>query len=200
LSGASGVAFWQAAYGTCHPREGWGYVQEVRALFDRMGAAPSAEKQSTNATIVALLKADVWGDADAIYSTDIVSRSASALNWKAGQYNLVENGTIDWTLGLGFHGDGVTGWLKSNFNPSTAVAPKFTQNRASLGFGSASDGQGNGIEVSCGGTSRIRVRGTSNQIDHGQNFSSGGSGVNSSTAVGMVMDSRTGAAGSEDRI
>lgn len=107
--------------------------QETVDLVDRFtGTPPSGRKAQIEKLIVALKTAGVWAKLDALYLLAAHDAQAARRNWVADQYNLTAISSPTFTADRGYAGDGSAAYLDTNFNPTTAVSPKFTQNSAHL--------------------------------------------------------------------
>jgi hypothetical protein len=113
----------------------WGeaYDADALALFARFTTSPTdIRKVQINTLILALKAAGVWSKRDAIYLTAAADSQAARRNWIADQYNLSTVNSPTFTADRGYAGDGASSYLDTNFNATTAVSPKFTQNSANI--------------------------------------------------------------------
>jgi hypothetical protein len=116
---------------------GGGFSAESLALFARMTVAPSgAQKAKINSLIGSLHAAGVWQKLDALYILASHDEQSAKLNWVQSAYNLTASGTMSFTAGVGYKGDGVSGKLATGFAPSTAGG-KFARDSASFSAYSA---------------------------------------------------------------
>lgn len=103
------------------------------SLFSRFTTPPTpARRLAINNLVVALKAAGVWQKCDAFYVLAAADSQAAARNWIADQYNITLGGTPTFAADRGYTGDGAAAYLDTNFNPATAVSPKYTQNSAHL--------------------------------------------------------------------
>lgn len=110
------------------------YSDEAEALFARFTTPPTvARKLLIDNFIVSLKTAGVWSKLDALHVTAAADSQAARQNWVQDAYNLTAFSSPVFTVDRGFTPDGSASYLDSGFNPTTAVAPKFTLNDAHFG-------------------------------------------------------------------
>lgn len=115
------------------PMLGDSYDPDAVALFSRMSVQPTtARKKLINNTILSLKSSGTWGELDCLYLFAAHDKQAALLNWISSNYTITETGTKTFTTDVGI--SGTSSNLSTNFNPSTAVSPNFTQNDACMGF------------------------------------------------------------------
>lgn len=103
------------------------------ALFARMTTAPTPARKAAITTLISALKAaGVWSKLDALYLMAAADSQAAKLNWIADRNNITETATVTFTADRGYAGDGITGTLDTNFNPTTAGG-NFALNGHSMG-------------------------------------------------------------------
>lgn len=102
------------------------YDSHAQALFDRMVAAgetPDAVyKKNIDDTIKALKSHCLFENRfDAIWIGRGHGEASTKLNWIKDSHNLekVGAGTLTFTDGVGYHSDGSTSYLKTNYTPSS---------------------------------------------------------------------------------
>ncbi|MDQ0303794.1 hypothetical protein [Ancylobacter polymorphus] len=83
-------------------------------------------------TIKALKTAGVWAKDDALYFTAAHDAQAALLNWISDQYNLTVVGSPTFTVDRGYTGNGSSAYLRTGFNPATAVSPKFARDSSHI--------------------------------------------------------------------
>lgn len=94
---------------------------------------PGTNRDALNEFIVGLKMDGVWSELDACWMLAVPTKSLAYANMKnPGTYTITETGTVTFTANRGVAGNGSTGALNTNFNPSTN-AVKFTQTSASVG-------------------------------------------------------------------
>lgn len=76
---------------------------------------------------------------DAFYMFAAADSQAALLNWIQNLYNAVATSSPTFTVDRDYQGDALASYLETNFNPTTAVSPKFTLNSACLGVYSRTD-------------------------------------------------------------
>ncbi len=107
------------------------YEAEAVALFARFTTPPdTARKGLINDAIKSLKTAGVWAKLDALYLFAAADNQAARRNWIADQYNVTAVASPVFTADRGYQGDGAASYLRTGFNASTAVSPKFVQNSA----------------------------------------------------------------------
>jgi hypothetical protein len=111
---------------------------DAQALFARMQALGTRvdirSRLLISAGISGLKAAGLWAKLDVLYVFGMPDANSAVLNWKSTNYTAtISPSGESFSAGLGFKGDGASGYINSNFNPTTAVTPNFTQNSASLG-------------------------------------------------------------------
>lgn len=120
--------WWQAGYDASYAA--------VLAKISALGyTAPTAAKKAKQNQFVKDLKAQgIWNSLDWLYLFDTDGdRNAATINFKSpSTFQCTEVGTLTFTSGVGFTGDGSTGYLNTGWNPS-ANGVNFTQNDASIG-------------------------------------------------------------------
>lgn len=81
--------------------------------------------------IARLKRAGIWEDLDGLYVFAQENSVAALVNWKnPGTYNATATNSPTFTANVGFAGNGTNSFIDTNFNPTTAVAPKYTLNDA----------------------------------------------------------------------
>lgn len=78
--------------------------------------------------------AGVWTKLDALYVTAAADAQASLLNWVSTSYTLVPTNSPTFTIDRGYAGNASTSYLDTQFDPTTAVGAKYTQDSAYAGF------------------------------------------------------------------
>lgn len=110
---------------------GSAFLPASRALFARFTTPPTyARKVLINNLIGSLIAAGVWGKLDALYLLAAADAQAARQNWVANQYNITAVNSPTFTTDRGYAGNGTSSYLRTNFNPTTAVSPRFTRNSA----------------------------------------------------------------------
>lgn len=187
----------KANFGVGFAAEKAGFDSASLLIFAAMTTPPSAARKIViNSLVVSLKSAGVWAKFDCLYLLAAADAQAASVNWKApASFAINAGGALTFTADRGVAGDGTTGFCDSNFNPTTAPTPQFTQNSAHLGFWSRTDlpnGAGASYEVG-NGNSRIARNGADSTAVG--NPSNGGTKtlVSGAAFPGHVMYSRTAA-------
>lgn len=101
------------------------------ALLARMFPAPSVARASAIRTLIGDLEdAGVWAKTRVFYIVGAENEDIASLNWTTGRFRLTKSGTLVFAANVGYTPDGTSGRLSSNFNPTTAPNPLFTQDDA----------------------------------------------------------------------
>lgn len=115
------------------PAKGGGYTAEAVALFARFTTPPSAARKASINRVFVAGKRDGWlASVDALKLFAAADAQAGQRNWIADLYNSVVNGSPTFLADRYYAGDGSAAFLETNFNPTTASTPKFTQNSATV--------------------------------------------------------------------
>lgn len=102
--------------------------QETVDLVARFTSAPTGgRKVHIQKLIKALKDGGIWTKLDALYLFAAADSQAARLNWVADQYNITAVNAPTFTTDRGYAGDGASSHLNTNFNPATAVSPKFVR-------------------------------------------------------------------------
>jgi hypothetical protein len=98
-----------------------GLDPDAITLIAAMTTAPDAARQTLISDhIIALKAAGIWSQLDTYYMMAAHHEQASRLNWKSpGNFTLVANGGITFTVDRGWQGDGSTGYLDTGWIPAT---------------------------------------------------------------------------------
>lgn len=110
------------------------YVRQARDLFDRFTTPPATDRRLLiNTLIKSFVQAGIWDKLDAFYMLAAADAQSSLLNWVSTSYNLTVVSTPTFTADRGYKGNGTSSYLRTGFNPATAVSPKSVLNSASMG-------------------------------------------------------------------
>ena len=112
IIGAGQAINWTSGTGTC---------SQATSFLGRTSTPPNATQQQYNALICGGVADGWWAQADAIYKWATDSATDANLNLVANKFNVTTGGTETFTANQGYQGDGLTGFLNSNFTPSTAA-------------------------------------------------------------------------------
>lgn len=120
---------------------GANYSAEAKAVFAAMTTAPTtARRKLIDACIVALKAGGVWAKLDVLYMLAAADGQAALVNWRnPGTYNGTAVNSPTFTADMGYTGNGSSAKISTGFNPSSAVAPQFVQNSATLFVWNISD-------------------------------------------------------------
>jgi hypothetical protein len=88
------------------------------ALAARMDGGQNATAVTT--LICGMVNDGTYAKLDGLYVFATNSEANAQLNWAQNAFNLTKNGTITFAANNGYTGDGVTGYLATGFNSSTA--------------------------------------------------------------------------------
>jgi hypothetical protein len=95
-----------------------------------MAVQPSTVQKVAINRAIGRMKAEqgVWAALDGFQALHSHDHAAALINWKSpGTYDCTESGTVTFTAYSGIAGNGVNGFLNTNFNPVTAASPHFTK-------------------------------------------------------------------------
>lgn len=115
-------------------RGGRAYQAESRALFARFTTPPTGARKVLIDNLIKTLKnGGVWSKLDAFFILAAADNQAARRNWIQDAYNLTAVSGPTFVADRGYTADGLTSYLDSGFNPTTASSPKLTLNSAALG-------------------------------------------------------------------
>ena len=107
---------------------------ETMALLARMTTQPSMQRRIAIDNLIGRLKtAGVWAKLDALYVLAAHEVGTAVLNWVSTNYNLTSGTPPTFTANLYVQGNGTTQFYDTQFNPTTAVSPKYVQDSAHIG-------------------------------------------------------------------
>lgn len=106
---------------------------QTKAIIAAFMTPPApARIAAINSCVGLLIRGGVWNSLDVLYRTG-ADAQASSINWKnPGLHSLVQVGTVAFVPDRGFTSDGSTGYLTTNYAPSTAGGA-FGQDSAHIG-------------------------------------------------------------------
>lgn len=176
---------------------GGGIDSDASALIALMDVAPDSTRQGYINTLVTSLKtAGVWTLLDELWIMAAHDAQAARLGWKRYK-NLTAVNSPTFTTDRGYAGIAFSAYLNTNFVPSTDGV-QFTQNDASLGVYSRTDGYQSNFEAGVSdGTNRISIMlgNTTSEVGRVQLNQSLNSEVGRlTTPTGLLVIRRTGAA------
>jgi hypothetical protein len=118
---------------------------EAQQFFDRLLTPPTAAREALyNALIDGLVADGVWAKLDALYIFAAADEGTALENLIQTTYQAARwqsSGAATFTIDQGFNAGSGLRQVTSNFNPSTATAPKFTQNDGMVFFWSYTTAQ-----------------------------------------------------------
>lgn len=108
------------------------YSAEALAFFARLATQPSAGRKTLYSSLIgSLVDAGVWAKLDALYLFAATDQATALTNLKSANYTATVSPTPpSFIADAGITGDGVASYLNSNFNPTTATSPHYTQDDA----------------------------------------------------------------------
>jgi hypothetical protein len=172
---------------------------EASAYVARMSVEPNNTRKAVIDTFFGALKsgatsgANILNDLDAFYLFGAHDDADALLNLVGTSYNCTLVSTPTHTVDRGYQGNGVDQALNSNFNPSTAVTPKYTQNSGHLGIWSLTAAQSAAVDAGLGNT-LIVARNASDIINHRINAGTSGAAGGITDGSGHFVTNRTGSA------
>lgn len=147
------------------------YDSDAQAFFDRLPAQPSAARKAlVNDMIVAAKDNGWWAETDALHlmafglgdpgDTTTDDATAALFNLRQDAYHLTAFNSPAFTTDRGYAGNGVSAYLSTNFNPTTAVAANFQRDDANFAIWSLTSATGvvsdagyyggaNGVTLQC---------------------------------------------------
>lgn len=177
-------------------REGVGdrypYVNnEARLLTARFTTPPTSTRKGLIDDLIGALKTGgVWTKLDALYVLAAADSQAARLNWTQNLYNLVVVSAPVFEADRGYTGAAGPSYLDTDFNPTTAVAPKFTQNSAHIGMWARTNAAENTEDMG-NSTAFLRSRTAANTLLARVNQAANSSGPAAiATSVGHSMARR----------
>lgn len=172
------------------------------AVIDAFATAPSgAQIANINTLVTSLKSAGVWPLLDVFYVFAAHDAQAALVNWvKPGASNAGVTGSATFQAFAGFLGDGATGYVTTNFNPTISGAT-FTLNSAHIAAwsltltGTATSTERLIGDLSSGTVSRVKIEPwtTGNKFSGLVNGSATAS-VSGSTTQGAFLVNRSGSA------
>lgn len=130
-------------FGSAMPRsEGTGYDPAATAFFARATTQPTlARKRLLSNFFKAIRAAGLIGVLDALYLMAAADSQIASLNLLASTFTLNPVNAPIFTADQGYAGDGVSSYVDSTFNPTTAPTPHFAQDNAYFGIWSRTAAQ-----------------------------------------------------------
>jgi hypothetical protein len=175
-------------------------LPEATAFYARITTPSRTRKLAYNALIYSLKNSGVWDRLDALYMFAAADQATALTNLKSSSYGATAISSPTFTADTGFTGNGTTNYLDSGFNPSTAVAPNFTQNSASMFAWSGTSASTNNYDMGSltGQTLYIQARGLGGDTGHAKINATGTDALFEATIFAasgayFLVGSRTGA-------
>lgn len=104
----------------------------------------AAHRAAYNDLICGLVSAGIWPGLDALWCLKAAESSSALKNLVSTSYTLSAEGGAAFTPDVGYAGNGSTAYLETNFDPTTAVLPNFTQNDGFIAAWSNTSAQDDG--------------------------------------------------------
>jgi hypothetical protein len=111
---------------------GGGYSAEAQQFFDRISDPGTTRKNLYAALIDGLVSDGAWALLDALYLFAADNQTTALTNLKQSSYGATAVNSPTFVTDRYFQGDGSTSYLNTNFNPTTASSPNYTQNSATM--------------------------------------------------------------------
>jgi len=120
-----------------------GFSAEAQQFFDRLLTPPDDARALVYAAFIdALVAGGVWAKLDGLYVFCAADEGTALTNLVSSNYTATRResaGTVTFTVDEGVSGGGAVRYLSTQFNPTTAASPNFTQNDAMIGGWSSND-------------------------------------------------------------
>jgi len=169
---------------------GAGFEAEAVALFARFTTPPTdLRKGHINTLTKGLKTAGSWAKADVIYVAAAADSQAATRNWKQNLYNATAINSPAFVADRGFTSNGSSSYLQTGFIASSAVAPNYVQDSATLGAWMLTEQAANTVfdiaAFRSGGDARLNARTSTNVPEASLNgLNVGGSTV--ASAIGFL--------------
>lgn len=109
------------------------YDPSAQALFARFDVQPSDQrKRLINERFIAGKATTWWAKLDALWVHAAHGAEAGRLNWLSTRFNCLPVNGPAFTVDRGYMGDGVTSYLNTQFNPTTATGVNYAQDGGCL--------------------------------------------------------------------
>lgn len=165
------------------------------ALVARMTVDPGCPRKLViNDLIVSLKTAGVWAKLDVLYLFAAADSQSALLNWVSSNYDGTAVNSPIFTTDRGFVNSGTNGYVDTNFNPTTASSPNYTQNNAHISLWNRDEGQNDSGDAGYVGSSNnifLRTRNSSNNATFSVNTSGSVTAVNTNS-IGHFLANRSG--------
>lgn len=110
------------------------FSAEVSQFFSRLETQPTSARKTLYATMIdAIVTAGVWSKTDALYLFAAADAPTALVNLKSSSFTATATNSPTFTVDRGYAGNGTDSVVNTNFNPTTAPSPNFTQNSAHMG-------------------------------------------------------------------
>jgi hypothetical protein len=107
----------------------------IAQFLARLATQPTGARLAQYQTLITtLVNAAIWPLLDALYIFDAIDTATALTNLISSKYTGVVHGTMTFAANAGYTGDGTTGYIDTQFNPSTAGGANYSLNSASMGF------------------------------------------------------------------
>jgi len=135
-----------------------GFCSEYQAVYDAYDLKPAADTAMRQDKMVRdLITYGIWAKLDVLYILSNNTWANSLINWiNPGTFDLIPVNLVagDFTAYRGWTGDGISKYLRTQYNP-TLHAINYAQNNASIGHYTRTDA--NGLHSDFGGSAADRA-------------------------------------------
>lgn len=118
---------------------GGGFLPQAQQFFNRTTGLTDAQKTKYNTMTGSMLScpdgSNAYAQLDALLLTDAPTSTIALTNIIQASYGGVVHGTMTFAANQGFTGNGSTGYIDTQFNPSTATSPNYSAAAATVGVG-----------------------------------------------------------------
>src|SRR5574342_691619 len=110
------------------------FSAEASQFFSRLATQPVSARKTLYATMIdALVAGGIWSKVDVLKVYAAADSPTALVNLKSASFTGTLINAPTFTVDRGYAGNGSTSYVDTNFNPTTATTPNFTQDSAHMG-------------------------------------------------------------------